>query len=132
MTNALLITADRELRRFVREALDELPVKLLRDCETHRDAIEVFREERPKLVLVDLFISESSGIDIVKTMKKLDDKMTIILLSRLRTRTVKDRAFRTGADDVLVYPMSPEILRDATLHRLETMKLAEAHAQMGK
>lgn len=126
MTTVLVITADKELRKFVHASLEDLPLRFLDDCGTSREAIEAFRDERPKLVLVDLFLPESSGIEIVKTMKKLDDKMTIVLLSRMRTRTIKDRAFRTGADDVLVYPMGSATLRDVALHRLECMKLAES------
>ncbi|MCA1481566.1 hypothetical protein, partial [Bradyrhizobium sp. NBAIM08] len=61
MTELLLITADKELRRFAKAALESLPIRVLADCPSAHQAMEIFRKERPKLMLVDLFLPESSG-----------------------------------------------------------------------
>lgn len=127
MNDLLLVTADREFRRFVKESLGGLPVRVLEDCGTAQRAMELFRDARPKLMLVDLFLPESSGIDVIKAIKKLDDHVTTILAARMRTRTLKERAFRIGADDVIMYPFSAATLQDTILHRLDNLKEAEVH-----
>jgi hypothetical protein len=64
---------------------------------------------------------------LIKTIKKLDDMVTMILLARMRTRILKERAFRTGADDVVEWPCAANTLKDIVLHRLDNLKEAEVH-----
>lgn len=127
MTDLLLVTTDKELRRFVKDALEGVAVRFLDDFSSGHKAMEAFREHRPKLMLVDLFLPENNGIDVLKTIKKLDDTVTVILLSRVQTRLLKERAFRTGADDVVIYPCEPAMIIETVRHRLDNLKEAEVH-----
>jgi DNA-binding response OmpR family regulator len=125
VTELLLVTADPELRRFVKAALDGIPVRFQEDCNDAHRAMELFRDQRARYIILDLFLPESSGVEIIKTIKKLDDKVTFILLSRMTNRSLKERAFRSGADDILPYPCSSEMLKETMLHRLDNPKVEE-------
>jgi DNA-binding response OmpR family regulator len=117
MIQAVVITRDKELLEIVRESAEGLPMKLA-ECRSLKTAIELFRTEPSRLVILDLFLGETSGLDAIKTLKKMDDSLAIILLSRMSTRGILERAFRFGAGDVIIYPFQPETLKATLMHRL--------------
>lgn len=118
MNNAIIVSADPELRRLVRESVDGLPLKVVGDCANLKAAMELFRETAIQMVFVDLFQRDSSGLDVIKSLKKIDDTLVCILLSRVQGRGLKDRAFRFGANDIVEYPVDREVLRQTVQHRL--------------
>jgi DNA-binding response OmpR family regulator len=119
MIQAVVVTRDKELLETVKEAAAGLPMKLA-ESRSLKAAIELFRTEPSRLVILDLFLGETgNGLDAIKTLKKMDDSLAIILLSRMSTRGVLERAFRSGAGDVVVYPFKPETLRATLMHRLD-------------
>lgn len=121
MTNVLLMSADKELLRLVKGALEGLPVKVIGECQRFRKAVDIMHENAARIVIIDMFLPESSGLEAIKSLKQMDDKMIMILLSRMRGRSLLDRAFRHGATDVLHYPLSAETIRQTVLHRLSRL-----------
>jgi DNA-binding NtrC family response regulator len=119
MTNIILVCKDPELKAFVRKALEDTPVRIAKECATSKEAAEAYAEGSVNFLIVDMFLSGSSGFDVMKTMRKMDETVQFILITRMRTRSSIDRAFRLGAADVLVYPCQVETLKQTVLHRLE-------------
>lgn len=118
MIKAVVITQDKEMKSLVHEAAEGLEMKIAGDCRTLKEAIEVFRQEPVKVVILDLFLGESTGLDAIKSLKKMDETLTIILLSRMSGRGLLEKAFRFGAGDTLIYPCAADTLRQTIAHRL--------------
>lgn len=121
MIQMVVIIQDKEMRRWVRKAAEGLPLKVAAECRTVKEAIDVFRQGNIKLVILDLFLGDSSGLDGIKSLKKMDDNLAFILLSRMSGRGLLDKAFRYGAGDVLEYPCKAETLRAVLQHRLDCL-----------
>jgi PleD family two-component response regulator len=119
----MIITPDREQRRVIREALDGLPIRICAERGTAKEAFDAFRVDPVDIIIGDLFIGEITGLEAVKTLKKSSERIKFILLTRLRERSIIDKAFRFGASDVLIYPCDKSVIRDTVKHRL-----AELHA----
>ncbi len=119
MNNLIILSQNLTLRKEIKEALREVQVKILAEAGTIKQAVEAMQMASTKLILVDMFLGEISGLDAAKSLKKVDDSMNIILISRLRSRAMVERAFRYGAADYLIYPFAAETLRSAVSHRLE-------------
>lgn len=119
MIKAIVLTQDKEMRNFVHGAAEGLEMKIAGDCGTVKEALDIFRQEPVRIVIVDLFLGETTGLDAIKTFKKMDETLTVILLTRLSGRGLLEKAFRFGAGDTLVYPCEAEALRQTIAHRLE-------------
>jgi DNA-binding NtrC family response regulator len=125
MTPIMLVSGDRELVKTLKDALSGTLVRLASDFSNAKAAVDSLAAQPPALVVIDLFLDGGlSGLDALKMLKRVQENGNFVFLARMRTRTILERAFRLGAQDVLHYPVSTEILRDTILHRLEAEKSA--------
>jgi DNA-binding response OmpR family regulator len=62
-------------------------------------------KEKPDLILLDLYMPEADGMEIIQTMKRLKIEIPVLIVSgnlqRLDVRLLKDR----GAIDIMVKPI---------------------------
>lgn len=73
-----------------------------------RDAKAKIDELQPDLVLTDIMMPFSSGLEIVAKIKETyKDKMKVIILSGMGQEHVIMEAFELGADDYITKPFSP-------------------------
>ena len=126
MNPILLVTTDPELTRAVESALRETPAKVVATARSAKAAAEALAQHPSALVLIDLFLPGNTGMDALKNLKSMNEEGLFILLTRMRTRSHIERAFRLGAQDVLYWPVSPEVLTGTILHRLREQPSAEA------
>ena len=66
----------------------------------------LIRAERPRLVLLDLVLPGSDGIELMRQLPELSDLPTIFISAYGRDETVA-RALEAGAADYIVKPFSP-------------------------
>lgn len=107
----ILIAEDDELM------LKTLEFRLKRDghevllARDGRIALEMIDKYLPDLVLSDIMMPYSSGLEIVGSVKqKYQNKIKIIILSGMGQENVILEAFRLGADDYITKPFSPNEL----------------------
>lgn len=73
------------------------------------EAIEKFKQFNPELIITDIMMPFSSGLEIVGTVRK-HSKVPIIVLSGMGQESVVTEAFKLGADDYMTKPFSPNEL----------------------
>ena len=73
------------------------------------EAIRLMDEERPGLVLLDLMLPDTDGIDLMKDILAMAD-VPVIFLSAYGQEELVVRAFDMGAADYVVKPFSPSEL----------------------
>ena len=66
----------------------------------------VIRAERPSLVLLDLMLPGTDGIELMKQVPELDELPVIFISAYARDETIA-RALESGAADYIVKPFSP-------------------------
>ncbi len=138
MSSVMLVSEDKELAKMVKEALRDTGARLVAVCGTTHEARDSFQQHAPSLVIVETFLPESSGLEILPALKRMNEKCLFIMLSRLRNRSMIERAFRQGAHDVFTFPLCQDSLRNTLLHRLfeespmEEEELASSKAQTAK
>lgn len=122
MNNLVVLSKDLNLRKEIKKALNGVAVKIIAEANTVKEAVEAMRSASTKMILVDMFLGDISGLDATKSLKKVDDSLIIILISRLKNRLMVERAFRYSATDYLIYPFQEDTLRTVVLHRLEQIE----------
>ncbi|MGH2691497.1 MAG: response regulator [Actinomycetota bacterium] len=108
----LLIADDEEgVRTLVRMTLESGTFEIL-EAGNGLEALEMAREHRPELMLLDVMMPELSGFEVCRALKS-DDSTTGIRIVMLTARTQESdhaEAADAGADGYLTKPFSPLVL----------------------
>ena len=102
----LLVDDDRELVELLSFALqlaravDPIPAY---DAES---ALRQFEEHNPDLVVLDINLGASSGLDVLKELRQRSAFVPVIMLTALDSEEDKVRGLNAGADDYLTKPFS--------------------------
>lgn len=74
-----------------------------------RDALQLAREGHPDLIVLDLMLPGTDGIDICRALREESD-VPIIMLTARTTEEDRLKGLATGADDYVTKPFSPREL----------------------
>ncbi|WP_304343231.1 response regulator transcription factor [Chryseobacterium koreense] len=106
----ILIAEDDEL------ILKTIEHKLVKEgCEViltrnGKEAIETIQHTEVDLIIADIMMPFSSGIEILSAVQKTGRKTPVIMLSSMGQEEVVLNAFSLGAADFIVKPFSPNEL----------------------
>ena len=81
------------------------------------EAIQLCRERRPDIALLDLLMPGATGIDVMATVLYDEHPPKIVFLTAVSDCKVAANAIKLGAADYLVKPCSPSHIR-RTIARL--------------
>ena len=101
----LAVDDDPQTLRHVRDALAEAGYAPVVTGD-HRELGEIVRAEKPALVLLDLVLPGTDGIELMRTVPELAYQPVIFISAYGRDETVA-RALEAGAADYIVKPFSP-------------------------
>lgn len=106
MTQKILVVDDEmEIVRLVRAYLERAGFSVVTASEG-RQALAVFRLERPNLVILDLNLPGMDGLDVCRVLRRDSDVPIIMLTARIE-ETDRLIGLELGADDYIVKPFSP-------------------------
>ncbi len=124
----ILIVEDNEgIVSFLKSELE------LEDFETcvaldGRTALEIFADEKPDLVLLDIMLPELSGIEVLRRIRKHDEDTPVILVTARDGTDDKVTGLNLGSDDYITKPFKIEELLariNAVLRRAEKVRKAK-------
>jgi DNA-binding response OmpR family regulator len=75
-----------------------------------QDALQMFRRERPVVVILDLILPSISGRELCKMFKGISSDTPVIVLSAITDVADKVLLLELGADDYVTKPFSPREL----------------------
>lgn len=85
-----------------------------------REAIEKYRSHQPDLIITDILMPYSSGLELIGVVKSVSEKnVPVIVLSSMGQETTVIEAFNLGADDFLTKPFNPLELSLRVKHLLK-------------
>ena len=101
----LCVDDDPQTLRHVRDALSKAGYSPIVTGDPE-EVSRLMAEEAPRLVLLDLMLPGSDGMELMKDIRKIAD-VPVIFLSAYGQDEVIARAFDEGAADYIVKPFSP-------------------------
>ena len=125
-TRILCVDDDPQTLRYVRDALTRAEYAPIVTGDPE-EVSRLMTEEAPHLVLLDLVLPGSDGIELMQAIREIAD-VPVIFLSAYGQDEVVARAFDLGAADYVVKPFSPTELAArirAALRKREAPELAE-------
>lgn len=116
----LIVDDEAQIRRFLRVSL-EAGGYHVHEAGTGKEGIFIAAKVRPDLIVLDLGLPDTDGIEVVRQLREWT-KTPIIILSVRDADSDKVAALDAGADDYLTKPFSTEEL-------LARLRVALRHAQ---
>ena len=101
----LAVDDDPMVLRYLRDALGNAGYRPVVSTDPD-EALRLVETERPQLVLLDLMLPGSDGIELMQSIHRIAD-VPVVFLSAYGRDEVIARAFETGAVDYMVKPFSP-------------------------
>jgi two-component system KDP operon response regulator KdpE len=99
---AVLVEDERQIRRFVRRAL-EAEGWSVHEAETMRQGLIEAGTRKPDLVVLDLGLPDGNGVDFIRDLRGWSGVPVIVVSARVDERD-KIEALDAGADDYLTKP----------------------------
>ncbi len=76
----LVVEDDSQYRRLLKEVLENFGYEVLTTANG-KEALQVFQEQMPKLVITDIIMPEKEGIETIRELRKLAPNVKIIAVS---------------------------------------------------
>ena len=116
MKSVLLVDDSEIFYNLMKKVMKEVRVEWARYGE---EAIKIYREKKPDIVLVDIILPDMSGIEIIKKIREEDSNAKIIVLSGIDHDEVVEDAKRAGAHDYISKSEGVQYLRERIYEELK-------------
>ena len=105
MKKIVLIEDDSDLYSLVQYNLEKEGFSVV-GSQTGKGALELCRKERPELIILDIMLPDSDGLDICKGIRKDPDlaSVPVIFLTARASETDRIVGLELGANDYVVKP----------------------------
>ncbi len=132
---AVLIVDDQEDLRFSLAKIVEKQGYSVTTAANGRDALDMLRSSVIDLVFLDIGLPDGSGIDLIHTIKEIEDDIDIVMLTGINEAKTAVESLRAGAVDYIVKPFDiiefKAILNRILQARLMGKRATLEHRDMG-
>jgi len=111
-TKALIVDDEAHARTYVRLLLHELGVGVCAEAADGGQALALFAEQQPDLVMLDINLRMMTGLQVLQAMKQSRPEVPVIMMSSESALKTVQEAARLGASGyILKHSAKPEALR---------------------
>jgi two-component system response regulator AtoC len=127
----LVVDDDPQMQLFLKETLERQQYNVS-VTETAEDALDLLKESRFDLILMDVQLPGISGLDALDEIQKVDRRTPIIIMTAHGTRDSALDAVRRGAYDYFTKPFSLDELEIIVRRALEKRRLLAELESLGQ
>jgi len=118
MTTVLVVDDEADIRASVCGILSDEGLRVL-EAENGRAALDVIRRERPELVLLDIWMPEADGIQVLRELHREGADCEVVVISGHGNIETAVAATKLGAFDFVEKPLTLEGLLKVVNRALE-------------
>jgi len=109
MNETILVVDDEpKIVKLARDYLEQAGYRV-QSADNGKDALAVYRQGHPDLVVLDLNLPEQDGLEVCRALRRASDVPIIMLTARIE-ETDRLIGLELGADDYITKPFSPREL----------------------
>lgn len=108
------VIADDEafIRQVLLKMLERLGVDVVGVAENGRDAVELFKQHRPDLVILDIAMPEMDGLEAMKSVLEIDPEAKVLMCTSFSSKQYVVQAVKLGAKGYLNKPFDLNKIRE--------------------
>ncbi len=112
MKKVLIVDNSSYMRMFVKKVIEKEGSYSIFGASNQDEAIEMFKIEKPDIVLLDLNMSEfkMDGIHVLTDIMKINPEAVVIIMSAVGHEEVKDECISLGSKGYIKKPFDTETL----------------------
>lgn len=104
MTRVLIVDDAKFMRDKIREILETEDLQVAGEAENGEEAVLLYQELQPDLVIMDITMPVKNGIEALKDMIQLNPKVKVIMCTAMRQKRIVVEVIEAGAKDFIVKP----------------------------
>ena len=118
MVKILVVDDDKNIRKLLSVVLEREGFSVVTACDG-QEALETLDKEVIDLVIVDIMMPNLDGYEFTESVRAVNDKLPIIMVSAKQLAEDRKKGFLAGIDDFIVKPIDCEemVLRIRALLR---------------
>jgi two-component system chemotaxis response regulator CheY len=114
MASRVLIVDDAAfMRMMIKDILEKNGFSVVGEANNGIKAVELYKQEKPDVVTMDITMPDMDGIEAVKAIKAFDPAAKVIMCSAMGQQTMVMDAIRAGARDFIVKPFQADRVLEA-------------------
>jgi two-component system chemotaxis response regulator CheY len=128
----LLADDESHVRLFVKTVVSSMGCQVVGEATNGKEALELFDQTSPDLVLLDINMPVMDGIAALKALRVKSDKVAIVMLTSLASADIVEQCLEAGANyhlrkDLPLNELKQEI-RDTWLAHMQDLRDAAGGA----
>jgi DNA-binding NtrC family response regulator len=131
MPGVLIIDDDRSVVHLIRAACKQLDVEV-HAAESAEEGLTLLKKTHPDVLLLDIVLPGTSGIDLFTRIRKLDERVPVIFITAGGESDTAIEAMKLGALDYLLKPLDVARVKELVEQALEINRLMEIPVEMPK
>lgn len=109
----ILVVDDAEFMRLTLSSiLNDANHSVVGEAENGKEAISLYKEENPDLVLMDITMPVMDGIEAIKAIMEYDNQANIIVCSAIGQQKMVVETIELGAKDFIAKPFNKNNVLD--------------------
>ena len=117
--NVLIVDDLAFIKIVLRDILEKAGFRVVGEASNGDEAIRVYLDKRPDVVLMDITMPGMDGLTALKKIREHDPKARIIICSALGQQRLIVQAIQLGAKDFIVKPFQPQRIVSALKKALD-------------
>lgn len=118
MSTVLVVDDESEIRSSLRGVLNDEGLRVL-EAEGGHEALELVRREHPELVLLDVWMPDVDGIELLRQLRSEPNRPQVVMISGHGNVETAVRATKLGAFDFIEKPFSIDALLQVVTRALD-------------
>ena len=107
------------MREMLRDILTEGGFEIAAEAIDGNEAIELFQEHSPDLVMLDIVMPRKSGLEALREIMGMSPSACVVMCSAPGQETLVMDALEAGARDFIVKPFKPDKVLEVVGKALE-------------
>jgi two-component system nitrogen regulation response regulator NtrX len=125
----LIIDDEKGIRSSLKGILEDEGYRIT-TADTGEDCLRLLERQNFDLILLDIWLPEMDGIEVLKKIKTMDENPQVVMISGHGTVETAVKATKLGAYDFLEKPLSLEKVVLTVKNALRQKKLEEENIQL--
>ena|SRR5687768_17892839 len=115
----LLVDDEAHIRKYISLILKQLGATKIIEATNGEEAITIFQQQKPAVVLLDISMPLMNGLEALKKLKAIDSESVVIMLTSMVNRQSIDEALTQGAANYIRKDNPKEEIAQAIRETLE-------------